>query len=116
MPHDHAIEDCKRLCRECAHVCQEALFQHCLPRGGKHAEPEHVTLMADCVEACQVAGNFMARHSRFHSAECAACAEICEACADSCERIGDEAMKRCADTCRRCAKSCREMGRMRKAA
>lgn len=76
----------------------------------------HVKLMADCIQACQTAADFMARHSSHHAAECAACAEVCEVCARSCERIGDAAMKQCAEICTRCAESCREMGRMRKAA
>lgn len=38
MTHNHVIEKCKQLCRECAETCQEALFQHCLQKGGEHAD------------------------------------------------------------------------------
>lgn len=113
---DHRIDNCIQLCQECQQVCQETFFEHCLSMGGKHVEKEHAKLMADCIEACQTAANFMQRGSRFHSSECAACAEICDACAESCGRIGGEEMARCADICRRCAQSCRDMGNMRKAA
>jgi hypothetical protein len=105
-----------RLCRECAAQCQETFYVHCLEAGGKHVEKEHAVLMADCIQACQTAADFMARGSRFHAAECTACADVCEACAASCERLGGEIMTRCAEICRRCAKSCRETSGMKKAA
>lgn len=114
--HSHAMEKCRQECRQCADTCQQTLFQHCLPQGGKHSEPEHIKLMTDCIQACQTAGDFMARDSRLAAAECAACAAVCEACAESCERIGGGPMKDCADVCRRCAEACREMSGMRQAA
>lgn len=110
------MENCIRECWECRDVCQDTLYNHCLPMGGKHAEAEHVTLMTDCIQACQTAADFMRRGSTVHASECAACADVCEACAESCERIGGEEMKRCAEACRACAASCRKMGNMRKAA
>lgn len=110
MPHDHArMKDCIELCWECRDECQTALYQHCLTMGGEHAAKDHVTIMADCVQACQTAADFMTRGSQLHAAECAACAEVCEACAESCERVGGDFMMRCAEVCRRCAQSCREM-------
>lgn len=113
---DSKMENCIQLCWECRDTCQDTLYSHCLPTGGKHAETEHVKLMADCIQACQAAADFMRRNSRLHASECAACADVCEACAQSCERLGDAEMKRCAEICRRCATSCREMGKMKKAA
>lgn len=110
------LQSCIQLCWECRDTCQDTLYNHCIEMGGKHVEAEHIRLMADCIQACQTAADFMRRNSRFHSSERAACADVCEACAESCERIGSEEMKHCADICRRCAKSCREMGRMKKAA
>lgn len=110
------LQECIKLCWECRTECQEMLYNHCLPTGGKHVEAEHVKLMADCIQACQTAADFMVRNSRFHASECAACADVCEACALSCERIGGEEMEHCAKVCRRCAESCRGMGKMKKAA
>ena len=109
-------QDCITLCWECRDTCQDTLYNHCLTVGGKHSEAEHVKLMADCIQACQTAADFMTRNSSLHASECSACADVCEACAESCERIGGEEMKRCAEACRACAKSCREMGKMKKAA
>lgn len=110
------MQGCIQTCQKCQETCEEMLYAHCLEMGGKHVEPEHVKLMADCIEACQTAANFMKRGSRYHALECIACAEICEACAKSCEKIGGDEMKSCAEICRRCATSCREMDRMKKAA
>ena len=110
------VKECITLCWECRNECQETLFLHCLPTGGKNVEAEHVKLMADCIQACQTAADFMTRGSALHASQCAACADVCEACAKSCESIGGEEMKRCAEICRRCAASCREMWQMKKAA
>jgi hypothetical protein len=107
---------CVELCWECRTECQETLYNHCLPMGGKHVEAEHVKLMIDCIQACQTAADFMVRGSKLHASECAACADVCEACAKSCEKVGGEEMKKCAEICRRCAQSCRDMSQMRKAA
>lgn len=110
------MKDCTQLCWECRAECQETLFNHCIEEGGKHVAPEHVRLMADCIQICQTAADFMTRNSALHLTVCAACADICEACARSCEKIGGEHMNRCAELCRRCAASCRTMSKMRKAA
>jgi hypothetical protein len=116
MHHDASKRECIKLCQDCCTECERTLFGYCLPTGGKHAEAEHIKLMADCVEVCQTAANFMIRDSEFHQSICAACADVCEACARSCEQLDGDEMKRCADICRRCAERCREMGQMRKAA
>lgn len=113
---DPKMQNCIQACWECRDECQTALFTHCLYEGGKHTEAEHVKLMADCIQICQTAADFMTRESSMHIAICAACAEICEACARSCEKIDSDHMKQCAETCRRCAQSCREMSQMAKAA
>ncbi|ESQ88022.1 hypothetical protein ABAC460_17675 [Asticcacaulis sp. AC460] len=112
MPHDDArMNECIRLCWECRNECQTALYQHCLTMGGEHSGKDHVTLMADCIQACQTAADFMTRCSKLYTAECAACADVCDACALSCERIGGDFMIRCTEICRRCAQSCREMSK-----
>lgn len=83
------------------------IYRHCLQLGGKHVEPAHLQLMADCAQICRTSADFMLRGSPRHALTCRACAEICEACADDCERIGD--MADCVQACRRCAEACREM-------
>jgi hypothetical protein len=108
-----SMKECTELCWVCRTTCQEMLYHHCLPTGGKHAEAEHVKLMADCIQACQTAADFMSRNSKFSASECSACADVCEACAESCDRIDDEKMKRCAEACRKCAQSCRAISKMK---
>lgn len=94
----------------------ETLFGHCLEQGGEHVVSEHVRVMMDCIQACQVAADFMTRNSPLHAAECEACAAVCEACARSCEAIDDTVMQQCAEICRRCAEHCRAMGQQKQAA
>lgn len=104
------MQECIRICWECRNECQETLYSHCLAEGGEHVEEAHVKLMADCIQICQAAADFMTRRSPVHASVCAACAEVCEACAASCARIGDEVMQACAEICRKCAEHCRRMG------
>lgn len=106
------LKECITQCWDCRHICQETFFTHCLEAGGKHTQPEHVRLMVDCMQACQLAADMMTRHSPVHLAACIACAEICEACAASCEKLADNPyMQQCAEACRRCAETCRRMSR-----
>jgi hypothetical protein len=105
--HGHDLTDCIEACNECHETCEHMIYQHCLRLGGPHAEPAHLTLMADCAQICRTAADFMIRNSPRHGAVCAACAEICTACADDCERVGQ--MEECVKACRLCAESCREM-------
>jgi hypothetical protein len=74
--------------------------------GGDHAAPNHVRIMVDCMEACQVAADFMTRGSDLHPSICAATAEVCYACALSCEEVEGEEMEACAQLCRECAEMC----------
>lgn len=103
------MEKCIDACQTCHDECETTLFNHCLEMGGKHVEPKHVRLMADCIEICQTSANAMLRGTEHAAAICAACAGICDACADSCDELKGEEMKRCADVCRSCAESCRTM-------
>lgn len=117
MPHDEKqMSECMQHCWEARHECQSMLFNHCIIVGGEHIAAAHIRIMADCIQACQTAADFMVRGSLFHASECASCADVCEACAESCERIGGKEMKKCAEMCRRCAESCRRMSGMQKAA
>ena len=101
------MDECIEACNDCRDECEKMLFQHCLKVGGKHVEQKHIQLMADCVEICQTAANFMLRGSDNATATCGVCAEICDSCADSCEEL--DGMEDCAKTCRECAETCRSM-------
>jgi len=103
------LQHCIQACTECHQVCL-ATIQYCLTKGGRHIEPEHLRLMADCVQICIVSADFMTRGSPRHKLTCGVCAKVCAACAEDCGKMADDArMKQCADTCRRCAESCQQM-------
>lgn len=103
------MQMCIQNCIQCSQVC-EHMVQHCLTKGGAHASPEHIRLLQDCAEICQLSAHFMIRDSNFHMRTCQTCAEICSACAEDCQRLGDdEMMKMCADVCSRCAETCQKM-------
>lgn len=105
--HGHNLAPCIAACTECYEACESMVYRHCLKLGGKHSEPDHLRLMADCAEICRASAGFMLRGSPRHALTCRVCAEVCEACAEDCERIGD--MEDCVTACRRCAEACREM-------
>ena len=109
-PMTDAMQACIDACHECHNTCAETVH-HCLSLGGKHASPEHITLMLDCVAICATSAAFMARQSTRHGMVCRVCVDVCTACADDCERVGpdDRMMQRCAEVCRECAESCRAM-------
>jgi hypothetical protein len=110
---DAEMQQCTQNCLDCHAICLETA-KHCLKMGGKHAAPDHITLLLDCAQICATSADFMLRGSDLHARTCGVCAEICERCAQDCERIadGDAQMLACAQMCRRCADSCRRMAQM----
>jgi hypothetical protein len=111
MPKDH-MKECIEACKACGEECEKMLFGHCLEMGGEHLEPEHVKLMADCIDICNIATKLMLRNSEFSADVCSTCADICDECADSCEELSGKEMKQCAEICRKCADICRSMADM----
>ena len=85
-----AMNECIDNCTQCQAICLETI-NYCLTKGGEHAAPRHIALLASCADIC------------------GACAEVCRQCARDCEAMGDAEMKRCAEICRRCAESCAAM-------
>jgi hypothetical protein len=103
------MQQCIQECTNCHAVC-ETTKAHCLHKGGEHAAPHHIGLLADCAQICATSADFMLRGSPLHAEACRACAVVCERCAEDCQRMGDDPMMRqCADACRRCADSCQQM-------
>jgi hypothetical protein len=102
------MQSCIDACQACHEVCIETI-QHCLKMGGKHASPEHIRTLMDCVQICETSADFMLRQSELHAHTCAACAAVCDRCAASCDALGGAEMKNCAEACRRCADECRRM-------
>lgn len=103
------MEQCIDNCMECYRICLETV-KYCLEQGGKHAAPDHIKILMDCVTACQASANFMIRGSEMHGQTCGVCAEACRRCATECEKMADdEQMQKCAEVCRRCQRTCEEM-------
>lgn len=113
MPHHMSptVRECIEACQSCQQICLESV-NHCLERGGKHAEADHIRMLLACAEICATSARLMLLGSPHHPRVCDVCAEVCAACAEDCSRFDDEMMTRCADACRRCAESCREMASM----
>lgn len=113
MPHTQVLSPevarCIDDCHHCATTCQ-ATVTHCLEKGGKHAEAQHIALMLDCAAICETAAGSMSRNSNAHGTICAACAEVCRQCETDCRTFRDDPMmQECADTCAKCAESCERM-------
>jgi hypothetical protein len=105
-PHlDDAMRECIVNCSDCHDICLEAAVY--AVRGAM--EPDHVTLLLDCAEICDVSRDFMLRESRFHTRACGVCAAVCDACAAVCREHDDPLLQRCAEQCGICAGSCRAM-------
>ena len=98
---------------KCAAACSHTVG-YCLDKGGEHASRGHITLLLDCAKVCELAADFAARGSEYHTAVSALCADICDRCAEECVRLdeNDEMMQHCADMCRRCSEECRNMASM----
>jgi hypothetical protein len=114
--HDQTIstemQRCIDECLRCHAICLQTQ-RHCLELGGKHADPHHITVLADCAEICQTSANFMLRGSQLHTRMCAVCAEVCRECEHACRRaVDDQMMQQCADVCGRCAESCERMAKV----
>ncbi len=56
MPHEISqsveIQTCIGDCQECWRMCTETV-QHCLQKGGRRAEADHILLLLDCAEVCR---------------------------------------------------------------
>lgn len=103
------LQNCIDQCWTCRHECQKTLYNYCLQEGGQHVEQEHVKLMTDCIQICQIAADFMVRNSKYHMNICETCAKICEACAKSCAQMTEPEMQKCSQVCFECATTCKEM-------
>lgn len=107
---NEAMDRCIQLCQDCHALCTRTI-RHCLDLGGRHAGPEHIRLLIDCAQMCQVNVDYMLRGSVLHERVCGICAEACKLCGENCAQIaGDDLMlKQCVDLCRRCGESCERM-------
>jgi hypothetical protein len=104
------MDRCIQICQDCHALCVRTI-RHCLELGGRHAAPEHIRLLVDCAQMCQINVDYMLRGSSLHERVCGVCSEACKLCAENCAQLAgdDQMLKQCADLCRRCAGSCERM-------
>lgn len=108
---DPALNECIDHCTQCHAVCLETIH-YCLAKGGAHADPDHIALMAVCADMCATSANSMLRGASIHTVICGACVEVCRECAEECAEMSDAPeMQRCVDACLQCAESCEAMTR-----
>jgi hypothetical protein len=98
---------CIEQCRFCELVCLGMATGHCLEKGGRHSEPEHLRTMLICARICGTAAEAMSTGSPLHRRICALCADICDACIASCRDL--DGMADCIEACRGCRDSCEAM-------
>ncbi|ANQ84923.1 four-helix bundle copper-binding protein [Azoarcus olearius] len=101
------MSTCIEDCRACELVCLSMATGHCLEKGGRHTEPDHLRTMLVCARVCALAAEVMATGSSLHRQVCAVCADICDACISSCRDLDE--MDACIDACERCKNSCEAM-------
>ncbi|MGE5469517.1 MAG: four-helix bundle copper-binding protein [Bacteroidota bacterium] len=98
---------CIQQCEECHRICLNMATGHCLKKGGRHVETEHLRTMLICAEVCRTAASVMTIGTGLHRQVCAVCADICDACISSCRDLDD--MAACIHACQRCKTSCESM-------
>lgn len=80
------VDECVQNCLDCYRSCL-AMVPHCLHRGGVHASQDHITMLLECAELCQVSARLMLLQSNIHFDVCRVCAKACENCADNCRSM-----------------------------
>lgn len=101
------LKACIDDCQYCHLVCLAMATGHCLEKGGRHVEPEHLRTMLVCAEICRTAATVMITGSTLHRQMCAVCADTCDACISSCRDLDE--MDECIAACERCKNSCESM-------
>lgn len=87
MAHQEQMKQCIEECLDCHSICLETVT-HCLEKGGRHAESNHIRLLLDCAEICQTSANYMLRHSNLHGAP----APYVRTCASAALRIASSSV------------------------
>lgn len=100
---------CKTECLTCKKICEKTL-KHCTEVAGEHAQPDHLNIMKDCIEACGHAAAFTGKKGSVEeytwNDTCKKCIDACQKCADMCDSmIDDKVMQRCARECKMCIKA-----------
>ena len=60
-----AMNECIDNCTQCHAICLETI-NYCLGKGGAHAAPEHIALLATCADICATSADAMLRGASVH--------------------------------------------------
>ncbi len=91
MPHpsatsaDHAHTHAQRVidsCMDVYKVCRQTAA-YCSSQGGDYADPHRLQVLYDCAESHLLAGDFLARASRFNRPAAQLAADLATACAEA---------------------------------
>src|SRR3546814_15949511 len=94
-----AMNECIDNCTQCHAICLETI-NYCLTKGGEHAAPQHIALLASCADICATRASAMLRGADIHTVICGACPEACRQCAKDCEAMGVAGILRFGGNCR----------------
>lgn len=116
VSHEQAMQECLRMCRECAQICNRtSWYAYRQGRAGGAEMARVQQLTGDCQAFCELSARMMERHSPLMAEACGACEKACLACLEACEQAVQSAggqhqlIADCAEKCRQCAESCRNM-------
>jgi len=85
----------------CAQVCGETL-SYCTEQRGRLGEQSVTDALKDCISACKMAQDFIARGSMLQPKVAAIAVEACDRTAKTCEAFkGDKVMNSTANECRK---------------
>lgn len=92
-----AVETSRRCARRCAAAAK-------VDPGGNGDARDHLTLLRDCADICNVVVKVLERESVFAVETAQLAAEACRTCAESCRSFGNESL---AAECDATAEACR---------
>jgi hypothetical protein len=115
--HEHLsaapAQQCQDACLTCHRVCLETASTHCLESGNRALTSEHIRLLVDCAQICQVCADFIIRDSELSGYVAGLCSHIANECAIAFEPLSDDpSLAVCHDCCRQCADLCLKVSKV----
>lgn len=101
--------DCITSCEKCRAACIRAVTQS-LELGGEYARREHIRLLLDCAEICQVSVNFLLRGSPSAGYFCSIGGRLCDRYVRNYKGLGG--LDECVVACENAAVLCHKLGRV----
>lgn len=106
---EQMVQDCITSCEKCRAACIRAIT-HSLEVGAEHARQEHIRLLLDCADVCQVSANFLLRGSPSAGYFCSIGGRLCDRYVR--EYKGLCGLEECVAACETAAALCHRMGRV----